>query len=496
MDAAWTWVGIPVLVLVGIYLIIRTRAVQIRHIPDMLRSITQKSQKDDDGNSRSLSAFQTFMVAESARMGTGNIAGVAGAISIGGPGAIFWMWVMGVFNAAAGFIESTLAQVYKTRRGDTFKGGPAYYIQYGLGSRRVGVAFALVFVVCFALAFTSLHANTIVDSVQAAVTSATGEEAERQWLSWSVALGITGLTAVVIFGGVRRVATVATGLVPIMAGAYIVMGLLVIGLNITELPQVLQLIVGEAFNLQAAVGGGFGAVVLAGVQRGMFSNEAGMGSVPNVAATADVSHPAKQGLVQTLGVYVDTLILSSITAMIILLTFTGPAAYADDANVGAELTQMALEETFGLTGVMILAVVVFLLAFTGVLGNYSYGEANVLFIADSESARKFFAMGITTVVFIGSLAAVELVWAIAAATMLIIAVFNLVVISLLSGKALQVLAHYDQQKRRGLSPVLVDTDLPGVKNMQSWRRQDVAEFLAEREREHIGTLRPKGTIET
>lgn len=170
--------------LVGIYLVLRTRAVQIRHIPDMLRSITQKSQKDDAGNSRSLSAFQTFMVAESARIGTGNIAGVAGAISIGGPGAIFWMWVMGVFNAAAGFIESTLAQRYKTRRGDRFKGGPAYYIHYGLGSRRVGVAFALVFVVCFALAFTSLHANTIVDSVQAAVTSATGKEAERQWLSW------------------------------------------------------------------------------------------------------------------------------------------------------------------------------------------------------------------------------------------------------------------------------------------------------------------------
>lgn len=478
-EIAWQPFGILIIAFVGLYLSVRTGLVQIRHIPDMFRSITDKAQRDEAGRTRSLSSVQAFFISASARVGTGNVAGVAGAIAIGGPGAVFWMWFMAVLNSAPSFVESTLAQVYKTRRFDTFKGGPAYYIHRGLGSRGAGIVFAVIFIFCFALAFTSLQANTIVDSIQGAVTAVNGEE-DRQWLTWTLAIALAALTAAIILGGLRRVAHVAQALVPLMAGLYIILGLVVVAMNIEEVPRVFALIFTEAFNVQSAAGGTLGAVIAAGVQRGMFSNEAGMGSVPNVAATADVSHPAKQGLVQTLGVYLDTLIICSVTAFIVLITFDDPVAFAD-ANVGAELTQSALEQSFGAAGAVILAAIIFLLAFTSVLGNYSYGEANILFIDDSERLRKIFAVAVTGVVLLGALAEVEMVWALAGVTMVVIAVFNLVVIMLLSPKALAVLRHYDAQRKQGLDPVFVDADLPKLKNLECWTQEDVQPFLDSRE---------------
>jgi alanine or glycine:cation symporter, AGCS family len=477
-DPAWQWVGIPAIGLVAVYLTVRTRLVQLRHLPNMFRSITQRAQRDAGGRTRSLSAFQAFTVTASARVGTGNIAGVSGAIAMGGAGAVFWMWVMALFTAAASFVESTLAQLYKTRRFDTFKGGPAYYIQRGLGSRSAGMVFAVIFIFCFALSFTSLQANTIVDTVTGAAETA--GMADVGLLTWGLAAILVMLTGiVVIFGGLRKVAQVAQNVVPLIAMVYLVLGVVVVIVNIEQLPGVVAAIFGEAFDFQSAAGGAFGAMIVAGIQRGMLSNEAGMGSVPNVAATADVSHPVKQGLVQTLGVYFDTWLICSITSFIILVTYPDPVGM--EANVGAELTQGALEEAFGIFGAVALATIIFLVAFTSILGNYSYGEANVLFFSDSERLRKIFAVVLTGVVFIGATIEVDLAWAIAGVAMVIIALFNLVVISILAPTALQLLRHYEDQRRQGLQPVFTDTDLPELRNIECWSHEDVQYYLDKRE---------------
>lgn len=267
-------------------------------------------------------------------------------------------------------------------------------------------------------------------------------------------------------------------MVPLMAALYLVLGIVVVVANIDQLPGAVAAIFGEAFDFRAIAGGAFWAMIVAGVQRGMLSNEAGMGSVPNVAATADVSHPVKQGLVQTLGVYFDTWLICSITSFIILVTYSDPVAA--EANIGAELTQGALEEAFGLFGAVALALIIFLVAFTSILGNYSYGEANVLFISDSEKFRKIFAVVLTGVVFIGATIEVDLAWAIAGVAMVVIALFNLVVITILAPTALKLLRHYEDQRRQGLQPVFTDTDLPDIENVECWGLEDVQFYLDER----------------
>ncbi|PRZ18353.1 alanine/glycine:cation symporter family protein [Nesterenkonia sandarakina] len=471
-DTAWTWLGIPVIVAVGLYLGFRTRLVQLRHIPDMFRAITDKATSDESGRTRSLSAFQTFTITASARVGTGNIAGVAGAIAMGGPGAVFWMWLMAIFTSAASFVESTLAQLYKVRRFDTFKGGPAYYIERGLGSRSGGIVFAVIFIFCFALSFTSLQSNTIVDAATGAATELGMDDTTG--MVWILAVVLAGLTGLVVLAGLRRVAQVSQRVVPIMAMAYILLGLVVVAFNIEAIPAVFGMIFGEAFNFTSAAGGAFGAMIMAGVQRGMFSNEAGMGSVPNVAATADVSHPVKQGLVQTLGVYLDTLIICSVTAFIILVTFPDAAVRAE-TNVGGELTQAALVSNFGTFGAIALAVIILLLAFTSILGNYSYGEMNVLFISNTETSRKIYAAALTVVVFLGAIIPVDLAWAIAGVTMVIIALYNLVVITLLGGTAVRLLKHYEAQKRQGLEPLFLASDMPDLRNIECWTEADMAD---------------------
>lgn len=472
---AWNTVGIFVILAVGVYLGYRTRLVQLRHIPDMFRAITDKATSDAEGRTRSLSAFQTFTITASARVGTGNIAGVAGAIALGGPGAVFWMWLMAIFTSAASFVESTLAQLYKVRRFDTFKGGPAYYIERGLGSRSGGIVFAVIFIFCFALSFTSLQSNTIVDAATGAATELGLEDTTS--MVWILAVALAGLTGLVVLAGLRRVAQVTQRVVPLMAMAYILLGLVVVALNIEAIPAVFGMIFGEALNFTSAAGGAFGAMIMAGVQRGMFSNEAGMGSVPNVAATADVSHPVKQGLVQTLGVYLDTLIICSVTAFIILVTFPDQAVRAE-TNLGGELTQEALTANFGTFGAIALAVIILLLAFTSILGNYSYGEMNVLFISSSEKSRKIYAVALTAVVFLGAIIPVDLAWAIAGVTMVIIAVYNLVVISLLGGTAVRLLKHYETQKRQGLDPLFLASDMPDLRNIECWGEADMADHRA------------------
>ena len=478
----WLWMfpGVPVIVLLSLYFTWRTKGVQFRMIPLMIRSIVEKAQREKDAKGRgshtkSLSAFQAFSISAAARVGTGNVSGVAGALFLGGPGAVLWMWIMCMVTSAASFIESTLAQLYKVRAKDTYKGGPAFYIQRGLGHRGFGVFFAVLFIFCFAFAFTSLQANTIVDAVTGAVGAYTDPETVP-WLPAVLGIALAVLTAAIIFGGMRRVARVAQNMVPIMAGIYLITGIVVVGMNIGELPRVVEQIVVGAFSPQAVFGGGVGAAIINGVQRGMLSNEAGMGSVPNVAATASVSHPVKQGLVQTLGVYFDTLLVCSITAFIVLIAFPD----VSEGGEGLVMVQQSLQTNLGAWAVILLAVIMFLLAFTSVLGNYSYGEANMHFLTKSRAWHMVFGGAVVVLVLIGSVIDVELAWTIAGISMVFIAMINLVVITILTPKAMLLLRHYSQQRAEGLDPIFLASDLPELKNIEVWDDSDVSDYFDKR----------------
>ena len=336
-DFWWTWVVLPVLAVLGVYFTIRSGVVQLRLLPAMFRVLADKTPKARDGSAQSVSSFQAFTISAASRVGVGNIAGVATAIAIGGPGAVFWMWTMAFVGGASSFIESTLAQLYKHRDADGFRGGPAYYMQRGLGMRWMGVLFAVILIVVFPFAFSSLQANTIVATVSSTIGT------ETAWLPWVIGIVVAALTALVVFGGLRRIAKVTESLVPAKALLYQLLGLIIVAINITEVPRVIGEIYAGAFGFQQVAGGAIGTILMQGVKRGMFSNEAGLGSAPNAGASAAVTHPAKQGLVQTLGVYFDTFLVCSITAFIILVSVPDLA----NAQRGIDLTQGALVSTLG-----------------------------------------------------------------------------------------------------------------------------------------------------
>lgn len=282
----------------------------------MFRTITDRSPLDENGQPQSISAFQAFTLSAASRVGVGNIAGVGTAIVIGGPGAIFWMWLMAFIGGATSLVESALAQLYKTRTGKrAFRGGPAYYIERGLGSRKAAVAFSILMILCFPFAFNSLQANTLTQTIVGVA-----DESAAGWIPYVVGAVVVALTALVIFGGVHRISSVSQTAIPVVAFAYLMIGLIIVGMNWDQLPTAFFSIFTEAWGTTQVAGATLGVIIMTGVKRGMFSNEAGMGSVPNASATAAVTHPVKQGLVQTLGVYFDTWLVCSITAFIILVS--------------------------------------------------------------------------------------------------------------------------------------------------------------------------------
>ncbi|MCA9725496.1 MAG: sodium:alanine symporter family protein, partial [Kurthia sp.] len=291
----YSYILIVLLLFTGIFFTVKSKGVQFRLFPEMFRVLTDKA--TISGGKKGISSFQAFTISAASRIGTGNIAGVATAIAIGGPGAVFWMWVMALIGAGSSFVESTLAQLYKVKDGHTFRGGPAYYIEKGLKKRWLGIMFAIAITFCYGFVFNAVQTNTI------AASFSTSFGIDKVWVGVFVAV----LTAIIIFGGVQRIANVTQVIVPIMAIAYILVALVVVVLNITEIPSLITLIVSDAFSLQSGIGGLIGGAIMQGFKRGLFSNEAGLGSAPNAAATASVSHPVKQGLIQTLGVFVDTI---------------------------------------------------------------------------------------------------------------------------------------------------------------------------------------------
>ena len=389
-------------------------------------------------------------------MGTGNLAGVATAIAIGGPGSVFWMWVIALLGASSAFVESTLAQLYKVKGKDSFIGGPAYYMRKGLKQPWMGTLFAVLITITFGFAFNSVQSNTLC----AAFEGAFGVDHALMGSLLTIA------TIIIIFGGVQRIAKVSSIIVPVMALGYIGLALVIVLLNIRHLPGVLELIVSHAFGWEQALGGGVGMALMQGIKRGLFSNEAGMGSAPNVAATAHVSHPVKQGLIQTLGVFTDTLLICSCTAFIIL--FSG--APLDGSTNGVQLTQHALTNEIGPVGGIFVAVALFFFAFSSILGNYYYGEANVRYLTRHKWVLNTYRILVGGMVLFGALATLDLAWSLADITMGLMALCNLVAISLLGKYAFKLLEDYRAQKREGIKdPVFTKDRLKEIeKDLECW----------------------------
>lgn len=452
----YSYLLIYMLIGIGLFFTIRTKFVQFRLLPEMFRVITEKAPVGKDGK-KGISSFQAFTISAASRIGTGNVAGVATAIAVGGPGAVFWMWLIALIGAASSLIESTLAQVYKVpEKHGMFRGGPAYYMEKGLNKRWMGVIFAVAITFCFGFIFNAVQANTI------SIAFAESFDISRTIMGVILA----GLTALIIFGGLKRIVSVTQLIVPIMAIVYLILAIIVMIMNITELPGVIALIVKSAFGLEEAFGGMIGAAVLNGIKRGLFSNEAGMGSAPNAAATADVSHPVKQGLIQSLGVFVDTLLICTATAMIVLLS----DAYLQVDAQSINLTQASLADHIGDWAGMFLAIIIFLFAFSSVIGNYYYGETNIGFIKNSKVIVNIYRVVVVAFVFFGSVAKVQLVWDLADVFMGVMAFINLIAILMLWKVAKKVLDHYMLQRKQGKDPVFYADEVDDIGEVECWGR--------------------------
>jgi alanine or glycine:cation symporter, AGCS family len=450
----WNYVLIYGLLAVGVFFSIRLGFQQIVHFSEMFRVVTSTDPSDKEG----ISPFQALCTSLASRVGTGNIAGVAVALTLGGPGAIFWMWMVALVGMATAYAESTLAQLYKVHEvegGGTgvYRGGPAFYIAKGLGKPWLGAAFSFFLILTFGLVFNAVQANSIADAMVGAFgipKLATG-------------LVLAAITAVVIFGGIRQIATVAEYLVPFMAGGYLLVALIVLAMNIGAVPGMLWHIIGNAFGFAEAAGGvtgGVAAAMLNGVRRGLFSNEAGMGSAPNIAAAATPvpHHPSSQGFVQALGVFIDTIVICSCTALIILLS----GVYVPGGELtGTQLTQSALGEHIGAFGPYFVAVAIFFFAFTSIIGNYAYSEMAMVYLGVGTATGLTVLRCIVLVMVVwGALQAVATVFNTADASMGLMATINLIAIVLLSGTVVKLTRDYFDQRRAGVEPRFHGRDYP------------------------------------
>ncbi len=452
-DVLYTWLLIYLLAGSGIYFSIRTRFVQIRRFKDAMNCMMEKKEGD-----KGVSSFQALMIATASRVGTGNMAGVATAIILGGPGAAFWMWLMAVLGSASAFVESTLAQIYKKKEGDSFKGGPAYYIERALHARWLGIIFAISLIATFAFGFNGLQAYNIVSAFDVYV-----EDLAASIVPTVIGV-ILAVCALIIFFAGDLIGRISSVLVPVMAGLYILIGVFVIITNITRIPAVLGIILADAFDFKAVFGGFTGSCMVLGIKRGLFSNEAGMGSAPNASASATVSHPAKQGLAQIISVYIDTLLICSTTVFLILLT----GDWALSGYSGIPLLQQCVARVIGPIGIHFVTVIVCLFAFTSIIGNYFYAEANILFITKNKTVMTLFRIAAAIMVFIGAGNSLDVAWSLADITMGLEAVVNIIAIVLLGRIAFAALDDYEKQKKAGLDPVFYEGSI-GLNDTDVWK---------------------------
>ena len=453
----WSYVLIALLILSGLFYTLRTGFAQGRLLGDMVALITGKLSSLRDGEKKvagQVTGFQAFCIAVASHVGTGNLAGVAIAVVVGGPGALFWMWIIALLGGATSLIENTLAQTYKVKEGNGFRGGPSYYMEKALGQKTLGYIFSVIVIVTFAFVFNTVQANTIAQAFETSFNMS----------STIAGIILAGLTALIIFGGLNRIANVVGFMVPIMAIGYVVVALYVLIVNIVHIPGLFMSIIEAAFGLKQAVGGAIGVAMLQGIKRGLYSNEAGMGSAPNAAATSNVSHPVKQGLLQAFGVFVDTILICSATGFIVLLY----PEYNTIGEKGIKLTQLALSHSVGNWGAGFITLCIFLFAFSSLVGNYYYGEANLEFLTKSKTSMLIFRVLTVACVYLGSVASLGLVWDIADVSMGIMALMNIVVIAILSPKAVAIINDYIKQRKEGKNPVFRAKDIPGLENTECW----------------------------
>lgn len=442
------------LIAVGIYFTIRTRGVQIRMFGEMFRVVTEKPSDD-----KSISSFGALMVSTASRVGTGNIIGVCTAIILGGPGAIFWMWITAIFGGANAFIESTLAQIYKKKADDgTYYGGPSYYMQNALGQRWLGVLFSILIIFTYALGYNMLVAYNL----QSTFSTFSFYSNSTPYI---IGIILAILFGVIILGGARQLTKVTGYLVPIMGVIYVVMSIIVLIINAKNFGAMFGAIFSNAFDFRAIFGGFTGSCIMWGLKRGLYSNEAGMGSAPNAAAKADVKHPVKQGLVQTLSVFLDTLLICSATAFMVLSTTSvSPADYVDAEGgaLAAPYVQACLQSSLGSFGPIFIAISMSLFAFTTLIGNYSYCEGCFAFILKRDMNKTellIFRIIAIVLVFLGAISKAGLVWDTADMFQGLMVITNIPSIAILGGVAIKALNDYTRQKKEGLSPLFKAADI-------------------------------------
>lgn len=449
----WNYLIIFILIGAGLFFTMTTRCVQLRMIPEMIKLVAGGVGNKTDN--KQVSSFQAFCVSTASRVGVGNIAGVAIAVVLGGPGAVFWMWMIAIIGSATGFIESTLAQIYKEPlKEGGFYGGPAYYIRYGLNSPFLSILFAILISVTFGLIYNSVQANTLSAAL-----------ATFDIPAMETSIVVAALAGLVVFGGIHRVAKLSEVLVPIMAGLYILTALYVIITNITQFPHVIYTIITSAFDPLAAGGGFMGATMMNGIKRGLFSNEAGEGSVPNAAATATVAHPVEQCLVQAFGVFLDTLIICTASAFIVLIV----GDYSTTGLTGVALVQYNLAQELGSWAPYAVAVFIIMFSFSSIVGNYYYGEINISHLTDKKIYLQLFRVGVIAMTFLGGIASLDLVWNLADLFMGFLVLTNVSAIVRMGRQAGLALDDYIAQKRAGIeTPVFHRSLLPKQEGIIWW----------------------------
>lgn len=470
----WSTALIALCGITGIYFSVRLGFLQFTNIKEMVRLLFS-GEKTEKG----ITPFQAFSLAISGRVGTGNIVGVATAIAMGGPGAIFWMWFIALMGSASAFVEATLGQLYKQEIGGEYRGGPAYYIEKGLGIKWYAVLFAVVTIISTGFLLPGVQSNSIASSMNNAFQITTNDVLGIP-VNY-VGLAIIALLALIIFGGVKRLGQASEYIVPFMAGAYILMAIIIIGMNISQIPAVMSLILKSAFNMESLYSGVFGMAIAWGIKRGIYSNEAGQGTAPHAAAAAEVSHPAQQGLVQAFSVYIDTLFVCTATAFMIL--FTGQ--YNVQNEVGEFIvqnipgtdytgfTQAAVAHHFPAIGNGFVAIALFFFAFTTIMAYYYYAETNVTYIFKNGNTKvviwilRFAFLGAT---YFGTVKSAETAWAVGDIGVGLMAWVNIIAILLLGGVAVKVWKDYHTKKKQGIKNPTFNSKELGIKNAEFWEK--------------------------
>ncbi len=473
----WSYALIGLCAITGIYFSIRTGFLQVVYIKDMVRLLFS-GEKSDKG----ITPFQAFSLAISGRVGTGNIVGVATAIAMGGPGAIFWMWCIAFLGSASAFIESTLGQVYKQEIDGEYRGGPSYYIEKGLGIKWYAILFAVITILSCGLLLPGIQSNSISSALNNAF-----QIPSLNFIGFEinlVGIAIISLLGLIIFGGVKRLGQASEFIVPFMAGAYILMALVIIGMNFSEIPSVLKLIFSSAFNQESLYSGVFGSAIAWGIKRGIYSNEAGQGTAPHAAAAAEVSHPAQQGLVQAFSVYIDTLFVCTATAFMILFTGKYNVNHPTEANKfitenlpGTDytgFTQAAVSNHFPAFGDSFVAIALFFFAFTTIMAYYYYAETNIMYIFKDGNKKLYvwlLRIGFLLATYYGTIKTAETAWAIGDIGVGLMAWVNIIAILLLSKTGLKVWKDYKQKREKGIENPDFNPSEIGIKNADFWDKK-------------------------